>query len=98
MCQKEDNFPTKLCPHLETCSIIQNYNEEFPDLTRRFKRNYCYKNHDRCSRRWIWDYLGVESVPELMMPHQYDWAFQILIDSGISYSVIHQEFSEVGLK
>lgn len=50
-------------------------------------------SHASCCRRWIWEFLGAEKVPELMLPHQRDWAQQILMDAGIGYAVLRQRFS-----
>ena len=91
--QKEKvDSQTELCPHLKSCNMIQHDHEKFPELIERFKQNYCLQKHHRCSRRWIWDFLGFEKVPELMMPHQHDWAQQVLIDTGIGYNTFREKF------
>lgn len=92
MHEEKENLPRDLCPHLEMCDIIQGQQERFPGLVERFQQNYCLKNHNYCSRHWIWDFLGAEKVPALMMPHQHDWAQQVLTDSGIGYKVFRQKF------
>ena len=92
MHEEKENSSAELCPHLESCDMIRGGHESFPELVDRFKQKYCSANHNACSRRWVWDLLGAEKVPELMMPHQHDWAQQVLTDSGIGYSVFREKF------
>ena len=92
MQEERKNTSTDLCPHIETCNMIQGGQERFPELVDRFKRKYCSGNHSACSRRWIWDFLGPEKVPELMMPHQHDWAQQVLTDACVGHSTFREKF------
>ena len=92
MYEVKENSPAEPCPYLETCDIIQDGREQFPELVNQFKQKYCSGNHTACCRWWIWDFLGAEKVPELMMPHQHDWAQQVLTDSGIGYSAFREKF------
>ena len=92
MQEEKEKLLTELCPYFETCDMIQGGHERFPELVGRFKQKYCSGNHTACSRRWVWDFLGVEKVPELMMPQQHDWAQQILTDSGVAYNTFREKF------
>lgn len=80
------NSEADRCPYYEVCGIIQNHQDKLPGLINRFKQSYCFKNHHLCSRRWIKDFLGIEKVPELMMPQQHGWAEQLLFESGVRYA------------
>ena len=82
----------KHCPYLDRCDLIQNHVEHLPGLIDRFKARYCLKRPFACSRRWIWDFLGAEKVPELMMPQQRDWAEQLLFEAGIRYSTFREKY------
>lgn len=80
------------CPYMEGCDILKTHQDNLPGLVNRFKEHYCLKNHHVCARRWIRDFLGVESVPELMMPQQHDWAEQLLIEAGVKYSDFQERY------
>ena len=92
MREQNEPLPADLCPHLGACGIVQGDLEKMPGLVERFKQNYCLGNHAACCRRWVWDFLGVEKVPELMLPHQRDWAQQLLSDSGIGPLAFRRTF------
>lgn len=79
------------CPHLNQCPLASQLGS-LRTLIDRFKTNYCFKNHHVCARRWIHDFLGVEKVPELMMPQQHDWAEQLLFEAGVSYKAFEQTY------
>ena len=82
----------RYCPYMEVCNILKTHQENLPGLVNRFREHYCLKNHHVCARRWIWDFLGPENVPELMMPQQHDWAEQLLIEAGVKYSDFQEKY------
>lgn len=92
MCEKKGAIMMNVCPCGDTCTIVQDQSHKLPELAERFKHTYCEGNYNRCSRRWVQEFLGVEKVPELMLPHQHDWAQQILTDSGIGRTEFRQKF------
>ena len=92
MCDNQETVLVSRCPYWDTCDIIQGQHHKLPTLADRFEQTYCLGNYNGCSRRWIRDFLGAEKVPELMLPHQYEWAQQILTESGIGYTAFRQKF------
>ena len=89
---KNESLSGQGCPYTETCRMIQGQQESLPSLIDRFKKNYCFKNHHACARRWIQDFLGAEEIPDLMMPQQHDWAEQLLFESGVSYTAFEERY------
>jgi len=81
------------CPHLEECRLLRDHRENLPGLVTRFKEHYCISHHHLCARRWIRDFLGVDQIPELMMPQQHYWAEQLLMEAGINYSEFLSKYS-----
>jgi len=63
---------------------------EIPPLSEKLKDQYCRGNFDSCARKWIWDTVDNESIPKMMLPHQHDWARQILSEKGLSITQINQ--------
>ncbi len=70
------------CPNLETCPFFKEHQSSMPELAKKLKSNYCLHDNAECARLLVCRVLGPESVPVLMMPHQHDWAVQILMDAG----------------
>ena len=70
------------CPNLETCPFLKEHQSSMPELAKKLKSKYCRNDSTECARLLIRRELGPQSVPVLMMPHQHDWAAQILIDAG----------------
>lgn len=91
-CSDKEIITGQRCPYMETCRIIQDQQDSLPSLVKRFKNRYCFKNHHVCARRWIQDFLGVEKVPDLMMPQQYDWAEQLLFEAGVPYTTFEEKY------
>ena len=94
MDNNQSSLSGQSCPHFKTCGMIYALQDKLPELIQRFKQNYCHKNHKACSRRWVQDFLGAEKVPELMMPQQYDWAEQLLFESGIRYAAFEKMYQK----
>ena len=70
------------CPNLERCSFFQEHQDTMPDLVKKLKSKYCLSDNSQCARLLVSRQLGREKVPVLLMPHQLDWAKQLLYDAG----------------
>ena len=70
------------CPCLGQCPFFQAHESTMPDLAKKLKADYCLHDNSHCARLWVRDELGRELVPLQMMPHQAEWAEQILVDAG----------------
>ena len=89
---ENETLSEQCCPYMQECMILTTHQENLPGLVNRFKNHYCLKNHHVCARRWIQDFLGIESVPELMMPQQHDWAEQLLMEAGVKYTEFQEKY------
>jgi len=69
------------CPHLGSCSLIQENKNRMPNLVERIQDYYCAWESLRCARRWIYDTLGYSFMPPLLLPNQWEWARQIAMES-----------------
>ena len=80
-----------LCVYHEKCPMFTNQIcTDYPTLSEKLKDQYCRGNPELCARKCLRDTLGKEAVPLLMLPQQYEWARQILLDHSISISEINQ--------
>ena len=82
------------CPRFEACVFFQENGNQMPELMDRLRKRFCCRDNTRCARLWVVNELGVESVPDTMMPHQYEWAQQILCDAGKSAALYEDAFSD----
>jgi hypothetical protein len=65
---------------------------DYPTLSEKLKDQYCRGNPELCARKRVREAINKETVPQLMLPQQYEWAQQILADHGISTSKIRELF------
>lgn len=66
------------CAIFELSAIVNNTNAQ-----KRFRENFCNGNESKCARHLVWTTLGKEYVPVLMLPHQREWANQLLSDQKV---------------
>jgi hypothetical protein len=69
------------CPHIGSCSLIQQNQARMPNLVQRIQDYYCAWESLRCARRWLYDTLGRSFVPSLLLPNQWEWARQIVTET-----------------
>jgi hypothetical protein len=91
--ESENNAGRFKCPKFEKCPFFQRHENIMSKLTKRLKSEYCLRDNTDCCRLWICRELGPESVPETLMPHQWDWAEQILRDAGKTEVIYKRVFS-----
>ena len=77
-----DNQTAHACPFLGQCSFIESHRDKLPELVQRIHQQYCTNETSRCARRQIYEVLGPNAVPPLMLPGQTDWACQIIQELG----------------
>lgn len=74
------------CPFLSLCNFVRDNKTKFPDLVARIQNNYCSKPACcRCARFRIYQILGADGVPLLMLPDQTEWARQIVEECGSGF-------------
>lgn len=74
------------CPFLGQCNLVRDIHTKIPELIARIQNNYCTKSaHSRCGRFQIYQTLGHDAVPPLMLPDQTDWARQIIREGGFDF-------------
>jgi hypothetical protein len=78
--EKQDGDNCK-CPHIGSCSLIQQNTARMPNLVQRIRDYYCAWESLRCARRWLYDTLGHSFVPPLLLPNQWEWARQIVTET-----------------
>jgi len=78
--EKQDGDNSK-CPHIGSCSLIQQNTARMPNLVQRIRDYYCAWESLRCARRWLYDTLGHSFVPPLLLPNQWEWARQIVTET-----------------
>lgn len=88
--EKTDGFE---CSCLAKCPFFQRNEGVMPALAQKLKSEYCLHDNTDCCRLWIRQELGAESVPALMLPHQRDWAEQLLRDAGKTESIRKKAFA-----
>lgn len=87
MATDNDNDNRFECPCLGKCSFFQSHETKMPALVAKLKAQYCLSDNTNCARLWVREEVGAEQVPMQMMPHQLEWAEQILHDAGKTISV-----------
>ena len=70
------------CPYLNVCPFFTRNQNDMADLCKKLKKEVCLQDNTHCARLRVRDALGMEFVPTLMMPHQHEWADQILLDAS----------------
>lgn len=91
MTEKNKDKIQSRCSFVEKCAFFNRYGDSLPPRIEKIKIDYCLTDNTFCSRRWVKDVLGFESVPELMMPHQHGWASQLFCDAGMSGLVVERD-------
>lgn len=67
------------CPFNNQCVLINQNQSKMPGLIHRVQENYCtLKSCFKCARFCVYRALGIDAVPELMLPTQTEWAKQII--------------------
>lgn len=70
-----------LCQYLDKCALILDNKDKMPELVARFKDEYCLnRSYCECARFHMTHTLGLDAVPQLMLPSQTEWARQIIED------------------
>jgi hypothetical protein len=70
------------CPLIDQCELTNKHQAKTPELIHRIQTRYCTKtNHNQCARFRVYQALGIDAVPPLMLPEQTDWVRQIIEDS-----------------
>ena len=79
------------CEFIDKCPFFNKLEENaMYQLVEKMKSNYCLTDNSLCARLKLRNILGPQSVPVLMMPHQTDWANQIMLDHQ-TFSSSHQQ-------
>ena len=82
MTKEKQNTSDFTCPYLEQCDLVVNNKARMPNLIQRIQSYYCNKLTSQCSRRWIYDTLGKQYLPPLLLPNQWEWAREIICEYG----------------
>ena len=90
MQEKVSESQPRQCLYIEKCPFLSENQNNFPGLCQKLKNEFCLRNNQDCARLRLRNALGPEAVPLLLMPHQQDWADQILLDAGIIPDKIHE--------
>jgi hypothetical protein len=69
--------PDILCPFSEQCGLVEMLREKMAELSQRIYNNYCTNASSQCARRQLYEQVGANAVPPLMLPGQLNWARQI---------------------
>lgn len=75
--KKHVDAPVK-CPYFEHCNFVHNNMDAMPNLIVRTLQNYCTQKECSCARKTVYDAIGIDAVPELMLPDQHSWAVQFI--------------------
>jgi hypothetical protein len=67
-----------MCDYCTQCTILTENGKEMPKLASLFKERYCTDQFDQCARYQVARSVGLNGVPELMLPSQVEWAQQII--------------------
>ena len=73
---------TVKCSLVDQCAFFKHFENKCENLIERLKETYCLSDNSKCSRLYLQNILGKQAVPLTMLPHQWEWANQILIDIG----------------
>jgi hypothetical protein len=72
------------CEFLETCGLYAiEVIASNVELKKRFQETFCSCDSSKCARHYVRKALGKGLVPELMLPHQIEWAKQLVSDNRI---------------
>ncbi len=90
MTTESENVTGFKCPHLDKCPFFHKHQDTMSVLAQKLKDAHCLHDNTHCARLWIRQQLGKDAVPLQMMPHQQDWAEQILRDAGKTETIYHR--------
>ena len=80
--QQEHNMENiDICPLVNQCPFFAMLGPT-SKLIEHLKERYCLKDNSRCCRYYLFQTLGDKYVPLSMIPHQWEWANQILREAG----------------
>ena len=67
------------CSFLNQCDLVRKNATKTPELIRRIQSQHCTKaDYRQCARFQIYESLGTDAVPPLMLPEPTDCARQII--------------------
>ena len=68
------------CPFLDRCTLLLHHENRMPNLIDSVKKYYCTNHISQCARKWIYETIGQNYVPPLLLPNQWEWAESIASD------------------
>ena len=69
----------KECECLPNCPFFNGRMDEMPASVKMFKRQYCLGNHISCARYRVYKELGLDHVPDDLLPYQSGCADAIIM-------------------
>ena len=73
------DFCMRHCDFYERCKLFHDSDScTMPKLANMFKERYCLGHSNECARCRVASAIGIQHVPEFMLPSQIDWADQII--------------------
>ncbi len=82
------------CPFLDQCCFIRDNAVKIPELIQRTRQRYCCNHPDRCARHKLYETIGSDVVPPLMLPDQHEWCRQIIEEFRIENTVFRTSNSK----
>jgi hypothetical protein len=76
-------MPSDGCVLQGKCKVISDNRVDMPDFTRHLEDYFCKQTRHQCARFQVYEALGLDAIPALMLPDQYDWARQIIEERRI---------------
>lgn len=75
------------CKYIQKCPFFNQLEENaMHQLVERMKQQFCLSGGQGCARLKVRTTIGPEQVPLLMMPHQLEWADQVVHDHKVGFS------------
>ena len=74
----KNEMPSDGCVLHGKCKVISDNRVDMPDFTRHLEDYFCKQTCHQCARFQVYEALGLDAIPALMLPDQYDWARQII--------------------